>query len=939
MNKKLFGTLLLGSLLMGGTFVSCKDYDDDIENLQGQISGVESQITDVKALLAQLQSKLDGMTYVQSVTKSSDGKTIKFTMSNGQTVEFTDTDTVSDPGSVVTVEDGVLCIDGEPTEIKVASAINMPKVENGQIYIFNEETGEYAATGIFVNQNTVVESATKYTITMTTSDGTTVTYDVPKASGLITEIKVAPYTTGANVYTYDPATGSFISPAVAHTHANHPEHNIADFEVAQYDVKATEMGDWKGPKPKLKNGNKVFGFSKLNIRVNPVTVDLKGIEFSLVNTKNEALPTIALKATAEDGQGPIGIGAINTRANDGNGLWTLSCENMVIAETDYWSTLDTKIGRSVAFAVTAGGDVRSSYNVDVLKIEAPTLSEVYFYQGTTTPPATETADLVALNIDPIPAANIGTTTLEVNKAYTLRADKEMALYDVYMTVSDLAKETYGIVIDNEARTVKYTKQPDVVSTDLSFDVNIKTADNFGKVRKAQITVKLSSLISTNSSFEAQTYDLTKLKDAATNSFAVALDPMKNALGATEYNRWANNVDLSSKNVEYFTNASCAGWSSVTGQTAGTVPAIDFVDANGNATTNVNTLKSVKFNVAAATNSVLMIGKQYYAKVTFVNKTNGDEINSIVIPVKFTAPTVAEQFKPKAGYVVDGVINAYFYKAKEISVDLKRYFDDADEYATLTMKDDDNIVTKDANTKWSSNVLAYFASTVVAPSANKVQSALVPADKATTINSGQKYLVLTSDKVDPANDPTEAGYGKTLTVKVFNHFYSSTNWLYGADADKQTSFQIKLMSPIFEGTIKPAEGASVKLVANNVAGSNITSEMIVATDYTGTNKIEIMPDAEAAAGSPYAPFAWSNPQIKQVTVDKDNDNTYISGKPKLNPYTPADNTTTPATPAKLGSINVKADPVSNDVNTHIWVMVEDAWGYVNKIKLPVTITKQ
>ena len=31
MNKKLFGTLLLGSLLMGGTFVSCKDYDDDIE--------------------------------------------------------------------------------------------------------------------------------------------------------------------------------------------------------------------------------------------------------------------------------------------------------------------------------------------------------------------------------------------------------------------------------------------------------------------------------------------------------------------------------------------------------------------------------------------------------------------------------------------------------------------------------------------------------------------------------------------------------------------------------------------------------------------------------------------------------------------------------------------------------------------------------------------
>ena len=37
MNKKLFGTLLLGSLLMGGTFVSCQDYDDDIKDLQAQI--------------------------------------------------------------------------------------------------------------------------------------------------------------------------------------------------------------------------------------------------------------------------------------------------------------------------------------------------------------------------------------------------------------------------------------------------------------------------------------------------------------------------------------------------------------------------------------------------------------------------------------------------------------------------------------------------------------------------------------------------------------------------------------------------------------------------------------------------------------------------------------------------------------------------------------
>ena len=913
MNKKLFGTLLLGSILLGGTFVSCKDYDDDIENLQGQITGVESQVTDVKALVAQLQSKLDGMTYVQSVTKSADGKTIKFTMSNGQTVEFqdTDTDTVCDPGSVVTVEDGVLCIDGEPTEIKVASAINMPKVENGQIYIFNEETGAYAATGIFVNQNTVVESATKYTITMTTSDGTTVTYDVPKASGLITEIKVNPYTTSMTG-----ATGA---------HTPHTNANIADFEVAKYVVSATQMADWKGPKPALKNNNIVFGFGKLDVRVNPTTVDLKGIEFSLVNTKNEALPTIALQATAENGWNPIDINNIGTRANDGNGLWTLSCENQVIANSDGWSTLDTKIRSNVAFAVTAGGDVRSSYNVHVFEVQAPALTNVYFYKGVA-PAAGEKA---AVN------NGTGTTTFDVNKAYTLVAEDQMALYDVYMTVSDLQKETYGIVVDNEARTVKYTKVPDVVTTTMSFDVNIKTADNYGQVKDCKITVNLSSLISTDATFEAQTYDLTKLTDTNpnNNSFAVALDPMKNALGSTEYNRWANNVDLTSKNVQYFTDASCAGWSLVSAATGAAAPSIDFVKADGTSTSDVNNVKSVKFAIAP-TNSALLIGKQYYAKVTFKN-AGGSEINSIVIPVKFTAPSVSEQFKAKAGYVVDGVINAYFYDVNKKTVDLTKYFDAADEYATLELKGDDNIVTKNATTKWSSNVLAYFE--VAAANIGADQATLAHAEatfKQTKLSLANKYLILTTDKVN-ANDATEAGYGKTLTVKAFNANYSNTSWAYEAWADKNGSFQIKLMSPIFEGTIKPATGASVKLVANNVEGSNITSDMVVATDYTGTNKIQIMPDK---AGALSTDLAWSNPQIKTMSVAKDDNNTYISAL-AINPYTPADATTTPATPEKLGSINVKADPVANDVDTHIYVKVTDAWGYVNTVKLPVTITKQ
>ena len=52
MRKKYLSALLFGALLVtsAGTFTSCKDYDDDIKNLQEQI--------DKKASLEELTSKI-----------------------------------------------------------------------------------------------------------------------------------------------------------------------------------------------------------------------------------------------------------------------------------------------------------------------------------------------------------------------------------------------------------------------------------------------------------------------------------------------------------------------------------------------------------------------------------------------------------------------------------------------------------------------------------------------------------------------------------------------------------------------------------------------------------------------------------------------------------------------------------------------------------------
>ena len=60
MNKKFLSAILFGALMVTstGTFVSCKDYDDDIENLQGQINTLATK-SDVEAKLSQLQSAID----------------------------------------------------------------------------------------------------------------------------------------------------------------------------------------------------------------------------------------------------------------------------------------------------------------------------------------------------------------------------------------------------------------------------------------------------------------------------------------------------------------------------------------------------------------------------------------------------------------------------------------------------------------------------------------------------------------------------------------------------------------------------------------------------------------------------------------------------------------------------------------------------------------
>ena len=66
MKKRIFGMLLMGAMVIASVsmFTSCKDYDDDINNLQKQIDGItaqnlQSQLTTLQNALASAQSTAD----------------------------------------------------------------------------------------------------------------------------------------------------------------------------------------------------------------------------------------------------------------------------------------------------------------------------------------------------------------------------------------------------------------------------------------------------------------------------------------------------------------------------------------------------------------------------------------------------------------------------------------------------------------------------------------------------------------------------------------------------------------------------------------------------------------------------------------------------------------------------------------------------------------
>ena len=180
MRKKYLSALLFGALLVtsAGTFTSCKDYDDDINNLQEQITANADAI---KAL----EELVKAGKYVSAV--SGNGNVITFTFTDGTTQQVTVESAEQETQTVTIGEDGEVIINGEGTGFYTTKT---PSEEgaNGTWEVLGED-GNYTDTKIPVSGITVSGSeAEGYTFTIVDANGESTTVELPSAASAITDI-------------------------------------------------------------------------------------------------------------------------------------------------------------------------------------------------------------------------------------------------------------------------------------------------------------------------------------------------------------------------------------------------------------------------------------------------------------------------------------------------------------------------------------------------------------------------------------------------------------------------------------------------------------------------------------------------------------------------------------------------------------------------------
>ncbi len=938
MRKKYLSALLFGALLFAsaGTFTSCKDYDDDID-------GLRTEITDLKSAVTELQNAVQNGKYVTAV--SGNGNVITFTFSDGSTTPITIETESGEPSQTVTIgEDGEVIINGEgtgyyttktPSEAEVEAGL-VKKGANGTWEVLGEN-GEYTDTKIPVSGVSVSGSeAEGYTFTIVNANGETQTVKLPSVASSITEIL---FKADGTALVTNPSGLKKIDGTnpVEGTGDIYTKNNFTYAETEfKFRLGTTLTGedfkasDWKGNKTIPADGSYILSSeSSIDVRINPVGTDATLLSYTLTNTLNEDAPALELKAKAEDNDKPLTNTGVAGRAanNLGNGLYTLSMDNKVLSKTERDALITNgldKIGMDDAYAINAAHAIRSRYMLNIVEAKAPALQNLKFTQG-------DDKILTTGSLNNYDYNSATDKKVKVGVPVQVSGVNDKAIYDIYLEVAD-EDAKFNVTFDQDKHTFTIGQNPDWATRDVKLNVIVWTISTNGTANKTVVEVALDSEFSTATEYQPITHNVAVEKDEDNVQY-IDLQTMKDGFASTDdLNSWIKNVNLDGTEYQIFTDEECEDQVASTGKLAFDITDKEDFDVAAQTGAKGASANYVRMKVDNDQVDGLKLDEQYYLKVTFKDAaTSGNTLNSFVVPITFTAPSVAEQFVVSTNYQngSDKAIKGYYNNWTATNtrmIDMKHFFKSYDKGAAL-MLDDEAVVTEyKALGELTSNDLATL-------SATGVETALISLK---TQKSTANDLVLDDDT------NREVGYGKVLTINATNNNYADTQWAYTDEADKKTTLTITILSPIYEGVIAATDGSkNLSVVVNNEGGAEITNDMINLTDYAN-NKYNVVPDAkgiaynnelntsDGTAAGTAGNDIWESAQIVNVWVDETGDNDYLRSI-SLRALS-AD--------GKIpGAITIIAQPTADFTEpTEVTVHVKDVWGYVVAQPLSMTLNK-
>ena len=935
MRKKYLSALLFGALLFAsaGTFTSCKDYDDDIKNLQGQIDANADAIET-------LQGLVDQGDYVTNVEKSAEGLVITFKEAGSKTIALED-----QVGSTVTVEDGVLYIDGEPQEITVAD----PAEDQDQIIIENnmwsvlQEDGTYKSTGVPVTGVSVSGSeAEGYTFTIyTNGSAEPQVVKLPSASSSLVDIILVDTNNSNTNGAGDATDGSALQ-----------YQNVTLLQFNAFNYNGTNK--WPG-KALPSNGQVIIAQQNpLLVQLNPTNVDGKDVKFSLIDSKKAAAGVDLVATDYKD--------ILLARAANENGLYNLDMEDIVVnnstAATNYFNNFE-KDGKQKRYAVTAGS-VLSEYNV-LCSQGTPTI----VYDFNVKDASGDNVNASALQLNESTGAEDVTAPandrLEMGQWYTVDADMA-TIYDLYLSASQDEITLYGIEIkNNEDGTYqfRYTKTPDNVSKP-EIHLTIQSVDKEGKYNSTTATFSLSEVISSAYTYAETAWTLVDYHATSSdesyktkNAFSVKMEDMLNSFSAENLALW--NTKVQKVTVQLYDVETGKVAKDKSGNTINGLPDgmhVTFIDKDGTQLFDVETNSysggalaelgsateikktttiALRFENQQSLADALALDHKYKAVITFVGSADGtaySTLSTTEIPFTLSIPTIDKLFTEQAGVFVNGVANAYMDASAKIGTkpsSAPSKISAKYEFASAFNKFGDNM-------KATTYTFSLDNKTKIVGDLTSNELAKINDENKTSANITLNDVTTTgSVNIVDANTGLQKGYKQELIVNVSAKFAGV--WDYGTTNDVDYSFKIKVMSPLYEGKIEATDQVVI-IPATDKNGHEVNSSDIAG--YTYNNILySIFPDAKAADND-YDGLAYTRKEIMKVEFKSLDENVFTSAI-SANPYTPEATANGVTTPAKDGYVVVTPKNLAQTTDAKLQVTLTDAWGYKKVAEIPVRVT--